>query len=43
VFVTESFIHELAVAAKQDAVAYRLDLLDKAPCAKAARACRGEN
>jgi isoquinoline 1-oxidoreductase subunit beta len=35
VFVTESFIDELAAAAKQDAVAYRRDLLDKAPRAKA--------
>ncbi|OKO85078.1 xanthine dehydrogenase family protein molybdopterin-binding subunit [Bradyrhizobium sp. AS23.2] len=35
VFVTESFIDELAVAAKQDAVAYRRMLLDKSPRAKA--------
>ena len=35
VFVTESFIDELAAAAKQDAVAYRLALLDKTPRAKA--------
>jgi len=35
VFVTESFIDELAVAAKQDAVAYRRALLDKSPRAKA--------
>ncbi len=34
VFVTESFIDELAVAAKQDAVAYRRMLLDKSPRAK---------
>jgi isoquinoline 1-oxidoreductase beta subunit len=35
VFVTESFMDELAAAAKQDAVAYRRVLLDKAPRAKA--------
>jgi isoquinoline 1-oxidoreductase beta subunit len=35
VFVTESFIDELAAAAKQDAVAYRLALLDHNPRAKA--------
>jgi isoquinoline 1-oxidoreductase subunit beta len=35
VFVTESFIDEIAAAAKQDAVAYRRALLDKSPRAKA--------
>jgi isoquinoline 1-oxidoreductase beta subunit len=35
VFVTESFIDELAAASKQDAVAYRLTLLGKTPRAKA--------
>jgi isoquinoline 1-oxidoreductase subunit beta len=35
VFVTESFIDELAAAAKQDPLAYRRALLDKAPRAKA--------
>jgi isoquinoline 1-oxidoreductase subunit beta len=35
VFVTESFIDEMAAAAKQDAVAYRRALLDKSPRARA--------
>jgi isoquinoline 1-oxidoreductase beta subunit len=35
VFVTESFIDEMAAAAKRDAVAYRRALLDKSPRAKA--------
>ena len=35
VFVTESFMDELAAAAKQDAVAYRRALLDGSPRAKA--------
>jgi isoquinoline 1-oxidoreductase subunit beta len=34
VFVVESFMDELAAAANQDAVAYRLALLDKTPRAK---------
>ncbi|HEX9461639.1 MAG TPA: xanthine dehydrogenase family protein molybdopterin-binding subunit [Alphaproteobacteria bacterium] len=35
VFVTESFMDEMAAAAKQDPVAYRRALLDKSPRAKA--------
>jgi isoquinoline 1-oxidoreductase beta subunit len=35
VFVVESFMDEMAAAAKQDAVAYRRPLLDKSPRAKA--------
>jgi isoquinoline 1-oxidoreductase beta subunit len=35
VFITESFMDELAAAAKQDAVAYRRALLGKSPRAKA--------
>jgi isoquinoline 1-oxidoreductase subunit beta len=42
VFVTESFIDELAAATKQDAVAYRLALLDKTPRAKAVLALAAE-
>jgi isoquinoline 1-oxidoreductase subunit beta len=42
VFVTECFMDELAVAAKQDPVAYRLALLNKTPRAKTVLAVAAE-
>jgi isoquinoline 1-oxidoreductase subunit beta len=42
IFVTEGFMDELAAAAKQDPLAYRLALLDKTPRAKAALALAAE-
>lgn len=42
VFVVESFMDELAAAAKQDPVAYRMALLDKTPRAKAVLALAAE-
>jgi isoquinoline 1-oxidoreductase beta subunit len=42
VFVTESFMDELAAATKQDPVAYRLALLDNTPRAKAVLALAAE-
>src|SRR5215813_8509981 len=43
IFVTESFIDELAAAAKQDPVAYRRALLEKTPRAKAVLDLAAEN
>jgi isoquinoline 1-oxidoreductase beta subunit len=42
VFVTESFMDELAAAAKQDPIAYRMALLDKTPRAKGVVALAAE-
>ena len=42
VFITESFMDELAAATGQDPVAYRLGLLDKTPRAKAVLALAAE-
>lgn len=42
VFVTEGFMDEMALAAKQDPVAYRLALMDEAPRARAVLALAAE-